>query len=356
MKRLSKWIPVLALGLLCASAGPAQQAPQQSAQPAAVPAAAAGGGLDAVTPFINQNTDLVVAIDLSNVNVDQLRTWMENQMQKAGVDKATMEKMQEEAKPEMDKTAQKLAQFKEAGGRRIYIVGSLQEMMTTGPLTVVPVEGQADGQALAKVFEAEMAGAAGAAEEGGDKPVAAMAGRNLLIGSQQAVTAARTPQPAARPEIMQALGANATLKVALSWANLAKQGNVAGMPLPPEAQGIEWISFNVNAPPAVGASLTIQAQDAETAKKVAEGFNQLLAMMQQHPQAQQALGDNAAALTKALTPTVNNRRVIVALNTRTIEDTLMPMAIKAAVAERAKKQAEQQPGQGDGAAPEPGLP
>src|SRR3712207_9067346 len=44
-----------------------------------------------------------------------------------------------------------------------------------------------------------------------------------LIGGQQAVDAAKTPQPAARPELMTALGATATVKGALSWANLAKQ-------------------------------------------------------------------------------------------------------------------------------------
>jgi hypothetical protein len=349
----------LVLGLMCTTPALAQQSPQPSPQPAAAPVAAAAG-LDAVTPFITETTDFVVAIDLSNVNAEQVNTWMQNQFQKAGVDKATMDKMQAEAKPEMDKATDWLNQFKQAGGRRMYVVASVQEMMTSGPVVIVPVEGQADGQALAKIFEAQMDGAAAPAAApdapGGEKPVAAMVGRAMVIGKQEAVNAAKTPQPAARPELMQALGATATVKIAISGISLAKAGNVGGFQVPPQAQGIEWISFNLNAPPAIGASLTIQAKDAATAKQVADGVNQGLAMMQQVPQVQQALGNNVAALTAALTPKLNNRRVMVALDTKTIEGTLMPVAIKAAIAERAKQQAAQPPGETPGAEPKsPGL-
>lgn len=362
MQKWTRLLPAIAMGLLCSQAVLAQQAPQQSAQPAAAPVAAAGG-LEAVTPFIGANTDLVVAVDLGNVNVDQVRTWMQNQMQKAGVDKATMDKMQAESKAEMDKATQWLTQFKQAGGRRIYVVASFQDFMSgTGPLVIVPVEGQADGKALAKVFEADMAGAGGAGAgpdgaapgAGEQKPVAAMAGRNLLIGTRQAVDAAKTPQTAARPDLMQALGATATLKVAVSGANAGKAGNVAGMPVPPQAQGIEWISFNMNAPPAVGASLTVQAKDAQTAQNLVQMINEGLAAMQQHPQVQQALGNNVGALTQALTPKTNNRRITVALNKRTIEDTLMPAAIKAGVA-RMQQAGAQPPAEGAAPPPQPGL-
>ena len=338
------------LGLLCNwgfAAPGATAAPQQSPQPAAAPIAAAGAGLDAITPFINANTDLVVAVDLGTVNPDQVRTWMQNQMQKAGVDKATMDKMQAESKEEMDKAVKWLSDFKQAGGRRIYMAGSMQDMMTGGPLVVVPMEGSANGEALTNVFQLDK-------EQGEDKPVSATVGRNLLIGKKEAVDGAKAAQPAARPELMQALGATATVKIALSASNLNKAGNVGGMPLPPQAQGIEWISINMNAPPAVGASVTIQAKDAATAKQVADQFNQMLAMMQQQPQVQQALGNNAAALTKALTPTTNNRRVTIALDTKTIEGTLMPVAIKAAMAEWSKKQ--NTPPAVEGAEPaQPGL-
>jgi hypothetical protein len=246
----------------------------------------------------------------------------------------------------------------------MYVVASIQELMTHGPVVIVPVEGQADGQALAKIFEAQMDGAAPAAAPGaapgaapeapGDKAVAAMVGRSMVIGKQEAVNAAKTPQAAARPELMQALGATATVKVALSGLSLAKAGNVGGMPLPPQAQGIEWLSFNLNAPPAIGASLTIQAKDAATAKQVSDGVNQALAMMQQMPQVKQALGNDVGALTAALTPKVNNRRIMVALDSKTIEGTLMPVAIKAAMAERAKQLAPP-PVAPPGAEPKPGL-
>jgi hypothetical protein len=350
----------LALGMTCGAPALAQQAPQPSPQPAAAPVAGAAG-LDAVTPFITENTDLVVAIDLSNVNAEQVHTWMQNQMQKAGVDKATMDKMQEEAKPEMEKATQWLTQFKQAGGRRMYVVASVQEIMTHGPVVIVPVEGQADGQALAKIFEAQMDGAAapgaapGAEAPAADKPVAAMVGRSMVIGKQEAVNAAKTPQPAARPELMQALGATATVKIAVSGLSLAKAGQVGGMPLPPQVQGIEWLSFNLNAPPAIGASLTVQAKDAATAKQVSDSMNQALAMMQQMPQVQQALGNNVGALTAALTPKITNRRIMVALDSKTIEGTLMPVAIKGFIAERAKMKAAQPPVESPGAEPKPGL-
>jgi hypothetical protein len=52
---------------------------------------------------------------------------------------------------------------------------------------------------------------------------------------------------------------------------------------------------------------------------------------------------------------VSNRRITVALDSKTIEGTLMPVAIKGILAERAKKAAEPPPAASPGAEPKPGL-
>lgn len=324
----------------------------------------------AVAPFVNEQTDAVLALDVSAVNMDQITKWAEQQIRASGVQKATQDKMVAEMNnPDDAKTREWLTNFAKAGGKRMYVVVSFAGVLTGQPgVVVAPVEAGGNAEAIAKILDPNFgkapaagagAGAAAREEEEEAAPTnaatAVVIGSNVVLGPKKVVEAMKAGGVAAAPgagaqRFAAALagGGNATLRVAISGSKLA------GMPLPVDPndaqaiQGVEWISLSASAPPTHQARLTVQAKDAAAAKAVADLFTKGLGALQNNPDAAQALGDTKP-LVRALTPQAAGNQVTITLDGRTIDTVLMPAMIKANV----KRMEDRSAGDDDAAAPAP---
>lgn len=326
---------------------------------AAVPARAQAGDA-AVAPYINEQTDAVIALDLSQVNIESLNAWATKQIQASGVAKAAQDKMIAQMNnPESAKGKQWLADFTKAGGKKMYVVVSLGGLFMGQPgVLVAPVDAGGNAETIAKFLDptfgrpAAAAPAPGEEEAGplGGANAAAVVGGNVVFGPKKTVDALKAGGPkgaAARPEFVAALGGagNAALRIAIAAGNL---GKFPGMdPAAAEKiKGVEWMSIAASTPPTEQVTLTIQAKDAATAKTVTDELNKALGAIQNNPDAVAALGDTKP-LVRALTPATAGNAVKVTLDTKTIESVLMPAMIKSGA-----KEMEQKAG-GGGAAPDP---
>jgi hypothetical protein len=92
------------------------------------------------------------------------------------------------------------------------------------------------------------------------------------------------------------------------------------------------VTLAVNVPPNTTFSLSVQCKDAQTAQKLAAKYGEKLNEGRNSPEAKKAIGDTTA-LYNALSAKVQGTTVSLHLDTKQIEEIILPAVAKAAAHE-----------------------
>lgn len=241
----------------------------------------AAAGAKALAPFVTQRTLFVAHVDLANVDMAAV------EKRGAEVLKAAVPDPKEQA-DEMAKMTQGLAiartwlsDFSKAGGRHIYVVGSLPDFPRRAPLVIVPM---ADPSKAGELFGLLLTGKPQAPEAGATRGMASVVvGNSMVLCDEAQADRVKTIEPQAQPAVEKGFAAagDSTGQAVFIVTDETRKFLGAFMPptLPPQlgggssavlTDGVQFIAAGVTPPPSQALAITIQAKDAEAAKALGE--------------------------------------------------------------------------------------
>jgi hypothetical protein len=310
---------------------------------------------DPIAPFVSSQTDAVIYVDLSAVDMDALQALQQKITAQLPPDQAAKAQAQQ---PRIDQQMAQMRKwidgFKQAGGKDVYVVVQLSGIFTgkAGAL-LVPILPGVDSAALAKYLNP-----AGAAPPEPGIPPNPMAPKTEVIGQMLVFApgpmiadfkSGTAAQP--RPDLGEGLAAAgaapfrlvivpASLKrspmLAMVAANMGGGRQPGGPPgAPPAAplsepqwDNVTWVAISGALPPKESGNFTCQCKDADSANAVADMINKKIEERRNDPKAQQ-LGADADKLAAALKPKVDGTKVVIDVDQDTVDNVLIPVMIKA---------------------------
>ena len=232
-------------------------------------ASARAGDDDAVLPFLDDSSFLVVRVDDSALDIKASLKWLISTMESAKLDSHELDWIKAEMAKPVGDADEWVTKFRAAGGKRIYLVMGLSDFPDPGPFVVVPVEARADGKALSALFPAS--GSAGPEQIGaavvfGDKK------------TRERLKQAAPPKP--RPDLDAAMAAVASAParaVLIPSAGVRQMLEIVSPKLPKElgggpiavvSQGVRWAAVGVHPPAEPSVTFIVEARDADAATEL----------------------------------------------------------------------------------------
>jgi hypothetical protein len=317
-----------------------------------------------VAPFVDSQTNGVIYVDTSNVDMDQIDAWQQKALESANVtDAVQKERTEKQAQKQIAQTKKWIADFKAAGGKDMYVVVSLAGLMTGAPGgVIVPLNG-ANPDGLAKVFNprgnppAADPNDPNAAQMQRMQPTTAVVGTAMIFSTGAGVDKLKTPSTEPRPDLTDALsaGGSAALRVAFVPSGIKNNPFIAAMlnargaggSQPPFAEpqwdAVTWMSISVSTPPKASGSCTIQCKDGDSASAMADLITKKIQTGKADATQQGKMSpEDYDKLSAALKPKVDGSQVVIAIDQDTMDNVVGPMMFKAT----------QQHGRADGPPPQ----
>ena len=260
-----------------------------------------------VAPFLDDQVVAVAHVDFTRVNVDAL--WA------TFVDLGQVDLKEVGDAPEGPRGW--VADFRAAGGRDVYVIMSFADLVTSPVSVVVPLEKNANGQAIGELFcDPDV------------RPwrltVSEQSGNALFCGTEGSLKRLRTTKPHPRPELATAFAAvgDMTVQVAFIPASDMRRVVEEMMPtLPPEAgsgpstvvtRGGLWAAIGLDLPPNMALKLVIQSSDAVAATALHSMITNLYDAAGRQKDVRRFL-PGFASVAAALTPKLEKSRLALSL-------------------------------------------
>jgi hypothetical protein len=218
-------------------------------------------------------------------------------------------------------------EFKKDGGKDIFVLAKLADLRR--PLAiVVPVEDTGKDKVIAELFSKLWQ----------DSEVKTQrAGKQLLIGSRDMIEALKNSHAIERPQLAAALTAVGDAPIQAVFLPSKEQRRVIEemMPkLPKElgglsskriSDGVQWLAVSAVLEPKVTVKVVIQSSDANSASGIQSLIGMGMLVLGNMPMADDKplsdhLGADFARIRKALTPEVQNDRLVLQLNDELLFD------------------------------------
>jgi hypothetical protein len=293
--------------------------------------AARGQKADPVAEYSRPSTNVVVVLDLAQIDLDKLLEYATAKAKANGVAQADVDKGMAEIKPQLEQAKGGLAQFKQAGATKIYaMINATGVMAGDFGVVVIPTASAESAKKVSDMIQGMVD-----PNKAGDGPATvSVAGSTVVLGSKGALA----EKPAANAALAKALAgpAAAALRIAVDGKVFAMVSDQAKPEDKAMIEGLTSLALSVNVPPASAFSMSVTAKDAASAKKVAGHFKGELDKGRNDPKAKEAMGaDLTAKLYAAMTPKVEGSTVTLSLDTKTIEEVIVPAIAKGAAFEKA---------------------
>lgn len=230
---------------------------------------ARAGEDDVLLPYLDDNSFLIVRLDEPALDIQADIQWISSAFAAAKLDAdalAAMTKQIAEGFKDADEWTRK---FRAAGGKRIYVVLSVSDLPDPGPFIVVPVEGGADGAALAAVFV------------GNNKEHSELIGNAVVFGNDKTRERLKAQPPGNfRPEFAEAMAALGNMparavlvpspgvRQSLETAAPKLPTALGGMPMTVLTQGVRWAALGIAPPAEPALKLVVQVKDAAAAQEL----------------------------------------------------------------------------------------
>jgi hypothetical protein len=290
------------------------------------PSAEAKKQAEAFAPFFDEQTLLVAHVDVSRLPAG---TPLMHRL-------LTILKWDEARSKELEKNVQIWKdEFKKAGGKDVFILAKLSDLRR--PLAiVVPVEDTGKDKLLAELFDKLW-------HDPEVKPQ--RAGKQLLIGSPVMIEALKNSHPVERTQLAAALNAVGDAPIQAVFLLSKEQRRVIEemMPkLPKElgglsskriTDGVQWLAVSAELEPKLSVKVVIQSSDANSAGGVQGLIGMGTLVLGKMPMADDKplsdhLGADFARIRKALTPEVQNDRLVLQLNDELLFDFGAKLAVR----------------------------
>jgi hypothetical protein len=279
--------------------------------------------LQAVAPFLEEDTVAVAHLDLGRLDLDALFGLVSG--------KFSVKELSQ-GRREIEKFVSAL---KRAGIHDVYAVVGAHGFQRTrhieGFFLVLPLPADADAD---KVKEALPPPLLAAAEK---------IGKALVVSDPKTLARLRDLTPARYPELAKgfaALGNGAAQVVVIMPKTFRRALSEALPTLPPfvgggsskvVTEGFSWAAAGVTLKPKLTIKAILQAKDADSAKALARMYERALqalaTALAKEPAMKKAIPD-LAAFKEIFTPTVKGNRVQVTLGEKEITSALVPMVVK----------------------------
>jgi hypothetical protein len=294
MKRLAAFLLLVATGVV--AAGDAKTSHQ------------------AIAPYVDDLTFAVVRLDVPRIKIEEALRRFE---QLAG-DKVPAEKINVNA----------IAKFTQAGGKDVFLLWNMADGVTE-PLVVVPMPAGTDRQAMLELMK--LAPNTETEEKGGV----------ILMGSPNAMEAARKREAKAIPELAKALAAvdkfaaygvllppRPFLRAQEELApNLPKE--LGGGPITDLTRGFQWGAAGIDLAPKMDIRIVVQARDAGAADDLQKLSERALATLTARVE-----NDVPAlrTLVPMLKPKVEGDRLVLAVDDKALQAVLTPTIVQTRLA------------------------
>jgi len=250
----------------------------------------------AISPFVNDQTLIVVRFDLKNLDPSASLQLCGKLLADRGDDAQHVALTKGLWQHRTDNAQKLLKGLQEAGAAHLYWLISPADMTkdlsvpemidrTGSGVWVVPVAGGADRAAIARLITAEPNDAL--------KPVL----RSQAIGG--AVVAAKPERQvdhdgaALSPDWVKALSSEAPIVVASAPGEIFRrsfeenlpviQTSIGALPIKQFTRGVHWISISISAAPSFSATGVIECSDAAAATSLADSINGMVKALQGRP-------------------------------------------------------------------------
>lgn len=300
-----------------------------------------------IAPFVNEQTLAAGRIDLTKMDFDTLDKWAQDALAQSNLPEDERKMLSPKLRDALDGAKRWTGQFKQAGGRTMWVVFTLETFPRSAPVFfIVPLGANSDADALKKLFEHEGAGG----KEGA--PIARM--HDALVGTPDpaGLDVIKALQAKDRPELAKALAgaADAPLEIVLIPTADARRVIESMAPPLPEGQsitaltrGVVWAAAGVRFPPDASAHAAVQSESHDAAealqgllKSISRATRERRPTGVEDPYSAKLLGPAAvAAMMMADRSRVEDDRVVVDLNGK---DLITVVAGLGMVAHRAREQ------------------
>lgn len=283
----------------------------------------------AIAPFVDEQTIVVVRVDLGRLEADPL---IDKLVQI--VPDAAAEQQQMRAGLQLLKEM-----FIKAGIEQLFLAGSSVDVAPRSiPLFVIIPSAGSDAQALAEKLP----------RPAKDWKVQPMSGA-MILGQSRVIERLKKLQPHTRPQLEEAFRAagDSALQVLLLPSNNDRRvieelmphlpQEIGGGPSTTLTRGLQWLALGMNAPPQLSLKLVVQSQDAAAAgllqaklREVLQIVSKLAAAVEVPPELIQAIG--------LIDPQVEQDRLVLNLSEADQAVQALLAAVKPAI-ERARSSA-----------------
>ncbi|HEV2948997.1 MAG TPA: DUF1559 domain-containing protein [Gemmataceae bacterium] len=279
----------------------------------------------AVAPFLDDQTILIAHGDLTRLDVDAIAAKLTEYAR-------PFEEHLAEAKRELGDW---FGAWTKAGVRDMYVVVSLADVPGQPPFLVIPLEGDGDGKGISEAmsqskhfehFKFEKIGSA--VVGGGPRTMARV--KNLKADNRPELAKAFA---AAGDTAVQAIliPTNENRKIVEEiMPRLPKE--LGGGPITTVTRGFLWAAVGVDLAPKASVHVTVQSQDAGSAKKLRDLLAQFFKSVGEegpHNQKARDVLPGFDKLVERLTPKIQEDRLVVTLDEKDLAATLKPVVVKA---------------------------
>lgn len=249
----------------------------------------------AIAPFVEDDTALVARLDLAALDAAKLYSLAESF--------ASPEHPLLQTQTAVNRW---LEEFRQAGGREVYVVVTLADLPEEPPFMIVPLGKQTDEKALRKLT--------------GGSHVVERIGDTLFVGSTHSRERLANSIPAQRPELARAFAAIGDRQVQIAFIPSAASRRVVeelmpnlpvelgGGPVTTLSRGVLWAAIGGDLSPKPTLRLVVQSQTAEAARALRDYLTRLL--RDRSPQLEKLLA--------TLLPAAHDDRLTLSLDDRQI--------------------------------------
>ena len=307
---------------------------------------------DVIAPFLDSQTNGVIYLDFSAIDMGQIDAWLQK-VATTIPNETLREEQQKDTEEGLDKAKKWISDFRTAGGKDLYVVVSLSGIMSGSPGgVVVPLNGT-DGTALAKVFPQPPSAPQGMAPDSVAQwqrmqAATGVVGKMMVFSTGAGVDRMKTPSNQPRQDLLDALAAAnggavqivfnpATVKNNPFFALMlsrdmspADAGAAPASPLSdPVWDSVTWVAVSLMAPPKEAGNFTIQCKDADSAAQMSDWISQKLKDWKALAVKSGGIsGDDYDRLAAIIKPQVKGTQVVVSVGQDAIDNVIGPIFMK----------------------------
>jgi prepilin-type processing-associated H-X9-DG protein len=278
------------------------------------------GAAEPNSAFVNDKTIFFGRVQTDRVDMDLIEQFIFDSLADSATTQPTQITFKKDLQKQLGEVTRWLREFKEAGGHEIDAIAQSDTMNLHGPVTLVPLDSNANAQQIAALFYSGHKDGATAPKAGSQeqKNVEIVPGKAVIAGEPEVRNELKTLAAAPAPQLVAAISSTNDAPAMLIFAPDAKlradliKNLPATILMHPTGQivnGLTWAEEYATMPPDISWHMIIQCKDANSATQTSALLTTALAML---------MGDsnlgpiaNRLALIRLLTPHVKADRVLI---------------------------------------------